>query len=318
MLRPEIIEGLSFADYQAIDAINMSLLKELDDSPGRLDWRRRNPWPPTDAAILGNAIHALVLEPDEFRHRYITAPLRPEELPDHFVAVPPELLGKGGAWLKAGREWRDEQEATGLVAVKPGDWGGDGLSMRSSAAKAWREWAEGQGCAVLTRAKWQQAYGAATEVLGYSPAAELLTAGSHEVTLVWQDSDMKLWCKGRMDCYDADTHTETDLKTTGLSVHHNSIGTTAYNADWHVQRAYYGMGVLAITGEPIRDHHVIAVEVDEPWRCEVYRIERDELELGQDKCRALLAKYAYYRDLGEWPLNSGEVQEMRFPGWAYK
>ena len=316
-MRNELIEGLSFEAYQAIPALNMSLLKEIEDSPGRLDWRRRNPWEPTDPAILGNAIHALLLEPGEFARRYTSAPLRQEELPDHFVPVPPEYLGKNNQLLKAGKEWWATQPQ-GSVPVKPSDWNGAGLNTRGGAYEAWRDWAEAQGFIVLSRSMTLQTMGAARSTLEYGPAMELLQACEHEVTLTWQDEETGLWCKGRMDNWDGARRTEADLKTTGKPVHHAHIGRTAYLAGWHIQRAFYGMGVETITGQPVQRHQVIAVEVDEPWRCEVYRMGEAELELGRAKCREMLDKYAGWNAHGEWPMNSGQVLTMEFPGWAFK
>lgn len=316
-MKTELIHGLSFREYQAIPALNMSLLKELDDSPGRLDWRRRNPWKPTDPAILGNAIHTLLLEPGEFARRYITAPVRMEELPDHFVAVPPEHMGKAGQLLKAGQDWVAALDDA-QIPVKAGDWGNGGLSTRSSAYKAWKLWTEAQGLTVLTISTTRQARSAAGATWAYKPARELIDTSAHEVTLVWQDEQTGLWCKGRMDNWDPDTLTEADIKTTGLSVHWKAIGRTAYLAGWHIQRAYYGMGMEAITGGVVEHHKVIAVEVDEPWRCEVYEMGLAELELGRHECRVLLGKYRHYNDRGEWPMNSGIVPMLQFPGWAFK
>ncbi len=317
-LKNEIIHGLPFADYQAIDAINMSLLKEISDSPGRLDWRRRNPWEPTAPAILGNAIHTLLLEASEFAKRYTSPPMRMEELPEYFVEVPADMLGKSGALLKLGKEWAEDQEAAGNVPVKPTDWGEDGLGSRNDAGKAWRKWATTEGFIVIPRDMKTQAIAAALATGGYTPAMDLINASAHEVTIVWQDPETELWCKGRMDNWDDATRTEADLKTTGKSVHHEAIGRTAYLVGWHIQRAFYGMGVEAITGEPVEQHKVIAVEVDEPWRCEVYQMGEAEMELGRDKVREMLGKYAGWKAAGSWPMNSGRVLPLEFPGWAFK
>lgn len=317
-MKPEIIYDLSFADYRAIPALNWSLLKEIDDSPGRLDWRRRNPWTPSPAAILGNAIHTWLLEPAEFARRYVTVPVHQEDLPDHFVPVPPEYLGKRGAWLKAGQEWKALQEAAGKVPVKPGEWKGAATSTNSTIYKEWRAWAQAQGVTVLSHAMAAQADGATREVLGYEPAAAILAASKREVSMVWQDVETGLWCKGRMDCWDGSTSTEADVKTTGQSVHHGSFGRTAHLGGVHIQRAFYGMGVESITGRPVEHHKIIAVEVDEPWRCEVYRMGLAELELGHAHVRAMLDRYAFCHAFGEWPLNSGQVLPLNFPGWAFK
>jgi hypothetical protein len=277
---------------------------------------------------LGNAIHTLLLEPGEFSARYIQAPTLFSHLPDHFIEVPPEYLGAVGQLLKAGKDWVAQLDM-GQIPVKVSDWSGGGLSTRSSAYRAWKQWTEAHGFIVLTRAMAQQAYGAADTVRLYEPASDLIANSAHEVTLVWQDAQTGLWCKGRMDNWDGDTRTETDLKTTGKSVHHEHIGRTACNAGWHIQRAFYGMGVEAITGEPVRKHKVIAVEMDEPWRCEVYRMGEAELELGRGRIQGwidsdgrrhagLLEKYAYWQHKGEWPMNSGHTLTMEFPGWALR
>lgn len=77
-MKPGVYEGISFADYLGIDAINKS----------SLDWMRYSPkhyWAnvldpnrikeePTPAMRLGSAIHAAILEPAEFEKRYAKAP----------------------------------------------------------------------------------------------------------------------------------------------------------------------------------------------------------------------------------------------------
>lgn len=329
-MKAEIIYGLPFDDYKAIDALNMSLLKEIAESPGKLDWRRQNPWAPTPEAILGSAIHTLLLEPSDFPRRFASAPQRRQELPDHFIAaldpVPTKANGEPykDYWAsKPGKQWVADQEELGCVVHKPSDWNGDGLKLTSGAGKAWKAWTEEQGIHVLTASTAAKARGAAAAAMEYPPARNIIEASEHEVTLVWPETvklpdgrEVVIWCKGRMDCYDHPN--ETDVKTTGMSVHHESIGTTAFKAGWHLQRAFYGMGVEAITGEMTEAHRVIAIEVDEPWRCEVFRLGEGELEMGREKVRGLLEKYAYWQDQGEWPLNSGQVMTLNFPGWALK
>ena len=56
--------GMSFEEYQAIDALNGSSLVHLRRSPMYYKWAKENPQPPTDAMILGTATHRMILEPD--------------------------------------------------------------------------------------------------------------------------------------------------------------------------------------------------------------------------------------------------------------
>lgn len=56
--------GLSMPDYQARPEISCSDLKAIGQDPARWRWDAEHPKDPTDAMILGSAVHGYVLEPD--------------------------------------------------------------------------------------------------------------------------------------------------------------------------------------------------------------------------------------------------------------
>lgn len=56
--------GMSMPDYQARPEISCSDLKAIGQDPARWRWDAENPKDPTDAMILGSAVHGYVLEPD--------------------------------------------------------------------------------------------------------------------------------------------------------------------------------------------------------------------------------------------------------------
>jgi len=66
----QIIENMPFADYQAIDAVNMSSLKHIARSPAYYKWKLTQPDKQTDAMAIGSAVHCAVLEPLAFTDRY--------------------------------------------------------------------------------------------------------------------------------------------------------------------------------------------------------------------------------------------------------
>lgn len=338
-MKAEIITGLSFEDYKKIPALNMSLLKEILDSPGRLDWRRNNPKDVTPAMIRGGGIDSLVTEPERFAQEYVTPPVRPDELPDHFLEVPSKYLGKNGALLAAGKEWASCLPVD-TVLTKASDWNDNGLSMKSGAGKAWKAHVEAQGQRVITKAELAHMRGAADSVLSYELSAALVEAGLKQVTFVWQDELTDLWCKGRPDLYIPEASRELvlllrsasmigsvsglpgigdpiipDLKSTGVPIQPDSFGRQTWSQGWHRQLGHYCMGALEITGRHHDFASILAVEQDTPYRSEVFALPQSVLDQGREEVRGMLEKYAYWDNRGEWPLSSGKVLGVEFKEW---
>ena len=71
-----VIEKLPFDEYRNLDGINKSTLDLINKSPALVEWQRNCPEDTTkeNAGVFGNAFHTLILEPDEFEHRYIVFP----------------------------------------------------------------------------------------------------------------------------------------------------------------------------------------------------------------------------------------------------
>jgi PDDEXK-like domain of unknown function (DUF3799) len=58
-----IVEGMSFDDYAAVDALSGSALMHMRRSPLTYIYNKDNPQPPTEAMKLGTVIHTAILEP---------------------------------------------------------------------------------------------------------------------------------------------------------------------------------------------------------------------------------------------------------------
>jgi len=67
----DVIPGLSWDDYTAIDALNPSLIKRGLKSMKQFKWGRENPQPTKDAFVFGHAVHTVVFEPHELDHRFL-------------------------------------------------------------------------------------------------------------------------------------------------------------------------------------------------------------------------------------------------------
>jgi exodeoxyribonuclease VIII len=70
---------MPFEQYQLIDAVNVSTLLELLQSPKHYRYRKRHPPRETKAMKVGKAAHTAVLEPMQFLREYV---LEPDEFAD--------------------------------------------------------------------------------------------------------------------------------------------------------------------------------------------------------------------------------------------
>jgi hypothetical protein len=84
-----LIQGLSYDDYAAIEAVRWSLLKVIDRTPLHCHYAEHNPSPDTAAKLLGRAVHCAVLEPDRFNDAF---------------PVMPDFSGKGSVAER--KEWK--------------------------------------------------------------------------------------------------------------------------------------------------------------------------------------------------------------------
>ena len=72
--KPGIYPGISFTDYQAIDAVNNGLLKDWAYTSAEARLRTLRPKEPSAAFRTGDACHVAVFEPKRFAREYARSP----------------------------------------------------------------------------------------------------------------------------------------------------------------------------------------------------------------------------------------------------
>jgi len=155
---------LSFDQYQALDAVNMSTLLEIGVSPKHYRHLLANKPKETLAMRVGKAAHTAILEPMQFLREYV---LTPAEFPN----AKGEMRPTNGN-LKAYKDWRDGQHADGKAVLSNDEY----------------ELAERMQDAVRT----------------HRVASQLLRHGEREVSLRWTDPETMTPCKCRVDWLSAD------------------------------------------------------------------------------------------------------------------
>lgn len=286
------IHTLTRDEYDAIDAVNASLLKACDRSMAHgkayLDGHRKE----SAAMAFGSAYHLFVLEPDLFAKVY------------EVYSIPPD------AKTKWGKEYWEEQGKTldkkMLAAAK------------AAAAESYDLLCEARGESHLLTPDDAKELEAMRSALLAESRRRALTAtrGRYEVSIVWTDTESGLLCKARMDKVIESLGVIVDLKTTSDARPHAFFGDAArYGYD--LQAAFYMDGLHAITGKE-HDFAFLAQESDAPYASMMYTATwgGDMHQIGRAKYRPLLAMVAKAKQTGAWPGYGDDPVEVVIPQWS--
>lgn len=169
----------------------------------------------------------------------------------------------------------------------------------------------------LSADEWAQCQAISRAVWSHLSAGPLLKGDvKQEVSLVWQDQQHDLLCKGRIDLFNAKYSALVDLKTTADAGPDN-FERSIYDFGYHRQAAFY-MDGWAACGMKATRFVFVAVEKSPPFAVAVYALDQTAIDAGRKELRAMLATYAMCQRTGEWPGYSPKVQSIGIPAWAYK
>lgn len=154
-------------------------------------------------------------------------------------------------------------------------------------------------------------------VLAHPKLNKVVTAtGRAELSIVWDDPETGVRCKGRIDW-----HTPTyaggavlDLKSTD-DASPGGFERAIFRWGYHRQGALYLRGAKAV--ELPSAHYVIgAVEKAAPYGAILYRLMDEAIRLGEKQIDFALARYAQCKKTGEWPCYTTDVVDIGVPKWA--
>ncbi len=192
-------------------------------------------------------------------------------------------------------------------------WEGD-----RRAGKVWEEFkanATARGKSILKEEELDLALAMRDAVRGHAKASSYLVGGHAEVTIVWEDEETGLMCKGRLD-FLRDDGTPADLKTT-RNIEQFWFSKDCATNQYHVQAAMYSDGAAALTRKESDVFALIAVESSAPFDVVPYLLHEDVTGPGRDAYRQLLRRVKECRASGEWPgYANGSEMALTLPRWA--
>lgn len=174
--------------------------------------------------------------------------------------------------------------------------------------------ANSAGKSVITQEQMNTITAMRDAVMAHPIAAKLLTGGSAEQSVFWEEDG--IICKCRPD-YLKDRYC-IDLKTT-RSAKPDEFTKSAYNFRYHVQAAWYLRGLKA-AGADVTEFMFIAVEKEPPFAVCVYLAGEDMLLLGGREAQSDLDTYIKCTKTGIWYGYDEKpaIHELMLPAWARK
>lgn len=142
----------------------------------------------------------------------------------------------------------------------------------------------------------------------------MLRRGRPEVTVRWDDGDVGLPCKARLDLYDEEFGAVLDLKTTE-DARPSAFARSIANYRYHVQEAHYRSGMAAV-GRPVGPFIFAAIEKAPPHLLAVYELDDSAVMRGTRALARNMRTLADCAARNVWPGYSESIRTIELPRWA--
>lgn len=287
--------------YRKAEGVSQSELKEVLRSPAH--WLARYgpdaaPTFPSNAMIIGTALHCKLLEPELFDSEFVDRSTLDKELT--ITQLKAALDDEGIEYKKTAK--KPDLEALLYPEGKPVDkrtsLSGDDFAIVNGMAEATRSHSIAGNWFDLGRKNYRRG----NELSMYAePSAD--TFG--------------LPIKGRLDRLEKTDEgwLILDLKTTD-DASPSTFQKKAFSMGYHIQAAFYTDLVKKVLETDNVEFMFCAMERRRPHGIALYRAGDDMLELGRSQYKEALRTLAYCKEKDSFPGYDAEIQELQLPGWA--
>lgn len=275
--------------YHGSLGISRSGLMEFKKSPYHYWYKyinpERKPSYCTPAMLLGELVHALVLEPQHFAERYI--------FPQELEAMPPEVRLKD-----VGKEQYEQVKAARKEVQ----------DRNNALREEFKKTAEGKQ--IITLAMYQEAAHYADSVLKEPTAKALFTGVEVEKSIYFTHKGTGLQCKVRPDAWIGGV--VTDLKTC-KDASFDAFQRAAVGSGYFIQAAMIKQALASI-GIELQKFLFYCIEKSEAAPCTYYELDFDTLERAENEYNNLMHGIAYCMENNRW--GAYQPQVLTYPAWA--
>jgi len=185
--------------------------------------------------------------------------------------------------------------------------------------------ARAEGRIIVKEDDFQKARSIVLNIRDHMTIRELLAAKGHnELSMVWEDPEFGVLCKGRIDrlCEFNGVGWIVDIKTHGHPASTHSFQKAVADYGYHEQMSFYRRGLEVLRplpdGAPPRKSAWLVAESQPPNCVRLFESEDAALEMGADKVAEHLSTYSRCMETGVWPAWDQGMEVAGLPAWAYK
>lgn len=166
---------------------------------------------------------------------------------------------------------------------------------------------------LLTALQYDQVLSAREAIRAHSRLGRLLGAGEYEHTMLWQNRDSGLWCKGRADWRPERERRPMILDLKGTrDARPWKFAYSIRDYRYDLQGAHYLEGAFETGGEA-KDYGIAAVEWTPPHGIKLYRLRERTLVIAETQRDRLLEQIARAEESGVWPNYPEETETIGLP-----
>ena len=189
-------------------------------------------------------------------------------------------------------------------------------SFRSNAAKTWRAEQVLAGKVVLTLDEKERVGSAINALQSHREFGRMVCNAASEVTFRASHKFLPLLLQCRTDIWNEKEAAVVDVKTC-QSLDDDaaqSFQKNFWRYGYHRQAAFYRT-IMRLCGFSIKEFFFAAVEIEEPFGCQVYRCGEEAFTIGDEENGEDLRALVHCYETGIWPNCPEEILEIELPEW---
>lgn len=193
------------------------------------------------------------------------------------------------------------------------------MPKRSKADKAaWEQWQkQHEGLTVVPQEEIEEMNLMREAVMRSKTARGLLTGGTAETSVFWEDPVYGFQCKLRADYLNPEERAIVDIKTAS-NITKEGLQRAVSNFNYHWQDFWYKRGMNVVYPGTYEMFVFIFVETKRPYSVVSRVLDADSMKAAQKEIEPLLHVYNECFSENRWPGIPDEIDLMGLPPWRIK